>query len=196
VETLQVGAALTAAQPLPSLLEAAAPGAAPTSARAGDKERERAAERDAVGTFQVAFHTAKELAALTAAAAGQGAQAATSSSGDKRSAGGAAAASSSSASSAAAAGLSGGSESSSVLSLFSVDVSSGSLRLGARDSLRFLFDWTRYAALKAADAERRVLAVGQWIEAHARITLKGTAATAQQQPQQQIVDVKLRVYVD
>lgn len=46
-----------------------------------------------------------------------------------------------------------------------------------------------------SDAERRVLSVGQWLEAAARITLKGGVAPAHL-PSTQIIDVRLRVYVD
>lgn len=46
-----------------------------------------------------------------------------------------------------------------------------------------------------SDGERRVLSVGQWLEAAARITLKGGAAPAHL-PSTQVIDVRLRVYVD
>jgi len=80
--------------------------------------------------------------------------------------------------------------------LFSVSSPSGVLRPGVRESVRFLFDWGRYMSSKSLDPERRVLAgVGQWIEAAARISIKG-GITPAHLPQQQTIDVKLRVYVD
>jgi hypothetical protein len=79
--------------------------------------------------------------------------------------------------------------------LFLVEPSSGTLRAANKESIHFMFDYSRYLLLKAGDAERRVLQVGQWIEASARITMKGGFA-APFLAISQVIDVKLRVYVE
>lgn len=82
------------------------------------------------------------------------------------------------------------------LSLFSVNRPSGSLRPGVRESVRFLFDWSRYLSVRSQDPERRVLkGVGQWVEARAMVQIRG-GVTPSHLHNQQIIEIKLRVYVE
>jgi len=140
----------------------------PAQTTTSTKSNEKSSEKESIGSYEITIHPVNAPASTLSASTASASSASSSSSSD-----------------------------SSLLSLFSVEPSSsGALRPGSKELIHFLFDYSSYQAQKDADGVRRVLSVGQWVEALAKVTLKHGPATGSTAAPAQVIEVKLRVYLD